>query len=150
MKVFLDIDGVMVHANPHRTVELEKDGFYKFTPKAIIAINSIKNAEIILSTSHRHRYEIEIWEKMFIERGVHFNSISMIETARAYGVSRREEIEEWVKIKKYPASEIIIIDDDSSLNALPKYLKDRLVLTSPYRGLYDRVEIKRILEESGA
>lgn len=41
MIFFLDIDGVMVHANPHRTVELEKDGFYRFNPLAVSILNSI-------------------------------------------------------------------------------------------------------------
>ncbi|MCQ9640978.1 HAD domain-containing protein [Chryseobacterium sp. WG14] len=147
MKVFLDIDGVMVHANPHRKVELEDDGFYRFAYKAISAINSIENAEIILSTSHRHRFTINIWEKMFVKRGVHFISISIIETENSYKISRREEIEKWVEFKHYSVNEIIIIDDDKSLNALPKHLKDRVVLTSPYRGLDDDNEIKKILEK---
>jgi len=146
MKVFLDIDGVMVHANPHRSIELEDDGFYRFDFKAISAINSIDNAEIILSTSHRHRFTIHEWEKIFKKRGIHFISISIIETENLYNVSRREEIERWVEIKHYSVNEIIIIDDDKSLNGLPKPLKDRVVLTSPYRGLDDDYEIKKILE----
>jgi hypothetical protein len=145
MKVFLDIDGVMVHANPHKKVELEEDGFYKFAYKAISAINSIDNAEFILSTSHRHRFTINIWEQMFEKRGIHFTSISRIETENSYKISRREEIEKWVEIKNYDVNDIIIIDDDKSLNGLSKYLKDRLVLTSPYVGLDDDNEIKKIL-----
>lgn len=146
MKVFLDIDGVMVHANPHRSIELEDDGFYRFAYKAISAINSIDNAEIILSTSHRHRFTINGWEKIFEKRGIHFISISIIETENSHNISRREEIERWVEIKHYSINEIIIIDDDKSLNGLPKHLKDRVVLTSPYRGLDDDYEIKKILE----
>eukprot|EP01133_Synstelium_polycarpum_P016562 gene16562-19680_t len=40
MIFFLDIDGVMVHANPHKPVELEEDGFYKFNPVAFFYMNS--------------------------------------------------------------------------------------------------------------
>lgn len=146
MKVFLDIDGVMVHANPHKTVELEDDGFYRFAYKAVSAINSIDNAEFILSTSHRHRFTINNWEKIFEKRGIHFISISIIEMENSYNVSRREEIERWVEFKHYNVNEIIIIDDDKSLNGLPKHLRDRVVLTSPYRGLDDDHEIKKIIE----
>lgn len=119
MKLFLDIDGVMVHANPHRTIELEDDGFYRFASKAISVINSIENAEIILSTSHRHRFTIHEWEKIFEKRGIHFVSISIIETENSHKISRREEIEKWVNLKNYSVNEIIIIDDDKSLNGLP-------------------------------
>jgi hypothetical protein len=34
--------------------------------------------------------------------------------------------------------EIVIIDDDKSLNELPQALKSRLVLTSPYSGLTEK------------
>ncbi|MDN3693801.1 HAD domain-containing protein [Chryseobacterium tructae] len=150
MKLFLDIDGVMVHANPHRTIELEDDGFYRFASKAISVINSIENAEIILSTSHRHRFTIHEWEKIFEKRGIHFVSISIIETENSHKISRREEIEKWVNLKNYSVNEIIIIDDDKSLNGLPHPLKDRVVLTSPYQGLDNDNEIKKILEKGSS
>lgn len=145
MKVFLDIDGVMVHANPHRTVELEDDGFYRFAYHAVSAFNSIKNPDIILSTSHRHRFSINIWMDMFKRRGIHFNSISIIETQCSHKISRREEIEKWVEFKHYKLNEFIIIDDDKSLNGLPKSFKDRVVFTSPFTGLNDDNEIQRVL-----
>ncbi|WP_276878194.1 HAD domain-containing protein, partial [Chryseobacterium joostei] len=64
MKVFLDIDGVMVHANPYKKVDMEEDGFYKFNKNAVDAINSIdyNEIEIILSTSHRFRFNIQAWK----------------------------------------------------------------------------------------
>jgi hypothetical protein len=146
MIVFLDIDGVMVHANPHRIVEVEDDGFYRFKSNAISALNSIKCVDIILSTSHRHRFQLNEWEHIFEKRGVHFNSISIIETKSNYISSRKEEIEEWISIKSYEYNEFIIIDDDKSLNALPKKLKERLVLTNSYLGLEDDSEIKKFLK----
>lgn len=59
MIFFLDIDGVLVHANPHRKVELELDGFYKFSPlaSAILKNTIYKNKDkIVLSSSHRYRF----------------------------------------------------------------------------------------------
>lgn len=145
MKVFLDIDGVMVHANPHKTVELEEDGFYRFAHKAVSAINSISDAEIILSTSHRHKYSVDIWTDMFERRGIHFNSLSIIETKCSTKISRKDEIVKWIEINHYKLNEFIIIDDDKSLNGLPQNFKQRVVLTSPYIGLNDDSEIKKIL-----
>ncbi len=147
MIIFLDIDGVMVHANPHRIVEVEDDGFYRFKTKAVSILNSIKSVDIILSTSHRHRFEISEWENIFKKRGVHFNSISIIETKHTFVTSRKEEIEDWVQCKSYKYNEFIIIDDDKSLNGLPKKLKERLVLTNSYVGLEDDFEIKKFIKK---
>lgn len=147
MKVFLDIDGVMVHANPYKTVELEDDGFYRFAFRAVSAFNCIENPDIILSTSHRHRFSIPVWENIFMKRGIHFKSISIITNECSHKISRREEIETWVREKKYRNDDFIIIDDDKSLNGLPKRLKERVVMTSPYVGLYDSKEIDKILHK---
>lgn len=145
MKVFLDIDGVMVHANPHKTVELEEDGFYRFAYHAVSAFNCIKNPDIILSTSHRHRFSISMWEDIFEKRGIHFKSISIITTESSHKISRKEEIFRWIELNHYKPNQFIIIDDDKSLNGLPEKIKERLVLTSPYTGLNDDCEIKKIL-----
>lgn len=41
MKIFLDIDGVMVHANPQKQLYFEDDGFYKFNAVAVQILKSI-------------------------------------------------------------------------------------------------------------
>jgi hypothetical protein len=82
MKFFLDIDGVMVHANPHRTVELEEDGFYKFNPLAVQILKSVlmtTKDELILSTSHRFRYSIGQWRTIFRARGLPMKKISILD-----------------------------------------------------------------------
>ncbi|WP_390882594.1 hypothetical protein [Chryseobacterium paludis] len=58
----------MVHANPYKKVDIEKDGFYKFNDAAITIINSLYdfNIEIILSTSHRFRFTISEWKNIFL------------------------------------------------------------------------------------
>ncbi|MDM1071085.1 hypothetical protein HX001_01100 [Empedobacter brevis] len=150
MKIFLDIDGVMVHGNPHQQVEIDDDGFYKFISKAVDFINSIDSEEIILSTSHRHRYDLNEWEIIFMKRGVKFNKISKIEYGYFHNVSRRTEIENWIESKHYQYNEIIIIDDDKSLNGLSKELKDRVILTSSYYGLHEdnNKDLERILNST--
>lgn len=145
MKVFLDIDGVMVHANPHKRVDMEEDGFYKFMPVAISILNSISNAEIILSTSHRFRFSINEWIEMFQNRGIQFNSLSIIEIEPSIKISRRDEIEEWINKNQYDCNDLLIIDDDKSLNELPVHLKNRLILTNSYIGLNKMDELEQIV-----
>lgn len=145
MKFFLDIDGVMVHANPHRQVELEDDGFYKFNSVAVRILSSIirkTKDELILSTSHRHKYNLDEWKEIFESRGIRAKFISIIEISHHPKVTRKLEIERWIYKNHYESDEVVIIDDDKSLNELPKYLKQRLVLTNSYIGLNYEAEIK--------
>lgn len=146
MKVFLDIDGVMVHANPHKIVEMEEDGFYKFKPAAVSIVNSIGNVEIILSTSHRFRFSIDEWIEMLKNRGLEFDSISIINLEPSIKISRKDEIEAWISKNQYDYNDIIIIDDDKSLNELSEPLKNRLVLTNSYVGLNNLEELERVIK----
>jgi hypothetical protein len=149
MKLFLDIDGVLVHANPAKKVEFDEDGFYKFNSKAISILNelSIKNVEIVLSSSHRHRFTLAQWRAIFQKRGIRFDEFSIIKTSLNYRDTRRVEIENWIKLKKYKPNDVLIIDDDKSLNGLSFDLKSRLILTNPYFGLVDDFEINRVLNK---
>lgn len=139
MKIFLDIDGVMVHANPYKKVELDQDGFYRFNEIAIEILNCIihdeENDELILSTSHRFRFGLVEWKKIFERRGVYIEHISVLNVPLKQKVTRKMEIVNWVKKCKYDSEEILIIDDDKSLNGLPENLKNRVVFTDPYIGL---------------
>lgn len=148
MKFFLDIDGVMVHANPHRMVELEEDGFYKFSALAVKVLKSVFMAtkdELILSTSHRFRYNIKEWHNIFKLRGLSMNRISILDLPLEIKSDRRSEITTWINQQHLEPEEIVIIDDDKSLNELPLHLKERLVLTSPYVGLADSTDLNRIV-----
>lgn len=149
MKVFLDIDGVMVHGNPHKKVEIAEDGFYVFMTKAIEVFNQINTEEIILSTSHKNRFEIDEWTDMFKRRGLRFSKISKIMNNSLYS-SRREDIENHIKTFNMNISDIIIIDDDKSLHSLNTHLKERVVITSSYRGLgdYELGIIAKIMEKA--
>lgn len=148
MKLFLDIDGVMVHANPHKTVELEDDGFYKFNNKAVDVLNSVDHSgiELVLSTSHRFRYNIKQWKNIFHKRGIEFQRVSIIAIETHHRQSRKFEIEKWITDHNIDSNDIVIIDDDKSLNALPEKLKRRLILTNPYIGLTNAEELKELLK----
>ncbi|MCI0922550.1 HAD domain-containing protein [Sphingobacterium rhinopitheci] len=156
MIFFLDIDGVMVHANPHKQVEIEEDGFYKFNSLAVSIINaaiSKKKDEIVLSTSHRFKYDVLKWKEIFKSRGIAVNKISIIENNNEFNVkrlTRRCEIEQWIEYKQLDTDDFVIIDDDKSLNDLPQYIKDRLVLTSSYRGLAEFDLLGDILHQTNS
>lgn len=150
MKFFLDIDGVMVHANPHKSVELEDDGFYKFNKKAVEIFNSIFRTtkdELILSTSHRYRYSINEWKIIFRNRGISSRKITIIENVGEsyHRVSRRIEIESWIDLHHFDYDDLVILDDDKSLNELPTKLKERLCLTNSYTGLNNVEDLKQIV-----
>jgi hypothetical protein len=148
MKFILDIDGVLVHANPHRQVEMDTDGFYKFNPLAVKALNAVMNREgddeLILSTSHRFRFSINQWRDIFQNRGIYINNISIIDLPLQYNHSRRSEIVKWIDSHQLRTEDIVIIDDDKSLNELPSYLKERLVLTNSYIGLDNSRDLEKI------
>lgn len=150
MKIFLDIDGVMVHANPQRCVKIDdSDGFYQFNDIAIELLNSIKfkHIEFILSTSHRFRYSKSEWSNIFKRRGIKFDSIDILDVSLDKRYSRRLEIEEWICINEYEPMDLIIIDDDKSLNSLPIEYKSRFYLTNSYTGMNSKDEFENFVNE---
>ncbi|OPC27890.1 hypothetical protein BAX97_07700 [Elizabethkingia meningoseptica] len=128
---------------------MEDDGFYKFNHTAVDVLNSVDHTriEVILSTSHRFRFNIKQWKLIFHKRGINFNKISILKQDINHQNSRRFEIEKWITDHNIDSNDIVIIDDDKSLNGLPENLKKRLILTNPYTGLTDSKELKRILAE---
>ncbi len=150
MKFFLDIDGVMVHANPHKRVELDEDGFYKFNKIAVDTLNSVISPdgedELILSTSHRFRFNVIEWLNIFQTRGINAKNISILDIPIQHKYNRKSEIIDWIVRCNLTADDIVIIDDDKSLNELPINLKERLVLTNSYTGLNSSTDLKKILK----
>lgn len=140
MKIFLDIDGILVHGNSAKAVESDADGFYKFNDAAVLALQSIcanhPSHEIILSSSHRFRYSLDEWKNIFQSRGIVINTISRVESPLDFTHTRKMEILDCISSRAFKTAEIMIIDDDKSLNGLPDELKERLILTDPYIGLH--------------
>jgi 16S rRNA C1402 (ribose-2'-O) methylase RsmI len=136
MLLLLDIDGVMVPANSWKKPEFLNDGFPAFSQKATQALQKIiseTSADIVLTTSHKSKYEIKEWDSIFKNRNIQVNKISRLCENTNY-LNRKEEIINWFNSNDI-YEEFIIIDDDKSLNALPKFLKDRLIQTSGSLGL---------------
>lgn len=135
MLIFLDIDGVMVAAKGWKTPELLSDGFPAFSSKASKVLQSLisEDTTIMLTTSHKSNYTISEWKDIFKSRGVIVKNLKSL-NENVNNLSRNDEILNWLNANQIN-NDFIIIDDDKSLNALPIYLKEKLVLTSSHIGL---------------
>lgn len=136
MLIFLDIDGVMVQGSSWKSVENLSDGFYRFSPRAVLGLQEIisgTKASIVLTTSHKNRFTPKQWKMIFHNRGIDVNSIEKLQTRKIYP-NRKEEILTWYK-RHREIKDFVIIDDDKSLNGLPEELKKKLILTNSSVGL---------------
>jgi hydroxymethylpyrimidine pyrophosphatase-like HAD family hydrolase len=136
MLIFLDIDGVMIPAKSWKVPENLDDGFPMFSEKAIEALRQLisRDTKVILSTSHRNRFTIDIWKKIFERRGLIIENLSRLEPNENLAKHRRDEILGWFNNHNV-RDNFVIIDDDKTLNSLPEYLKRNLILTSSTVGL---------------
>lgn len=134
MLIFLDIDGVMVPAKSWKTPEMMEDGFPMFAAKATIALKSLlsSKARVILSTSHRDKYSIDQWKVIFKNRGLQIDKLDRLAPYKY--AKRKDEIQEWFNTHPRPKN-FVIIDDDKTLYALPKDIKDHLIVPSSMIGL---------------
>ncbi len=135
MLLFLDIDGVMIPAKGWKSPEFLNDGFPAFSSKATNALQRLiaDDVTIVLTTSHKSRFSIEEWKSIFMNRGINIQKLTALPENHT-NLSRKDEIVNWFNVN-HVHEDFIIIDDDTSLNALPVSLKEHLVQTSPYIGL---------------
>jgi hypothetical protein len=136
MLILLDIDGVMVPGNSWKKPEFLDDGFPAFSNRASSALQKIiseTSADILLTTSHKSNYSIEEWITIFNLRGIKIKNIYSLPENKAH-LSRKEEIMNWITSSN-ELPDFIIIDDDKSLNGLPKFVKNKLIQTNASIGL---------------
>ena len=137
MLVFLDIDGVMAPAKSWQRPDILEDGFVDFSSKAVSVLQDIlaqnANTTIILTTSHKSRFSLSQWKAIFERRGLRVNEVKSLNDNTDFQ-SRNVEILNWFDSNDVQ-EDFIIIDDDKSLNDLPTFYKDRLILTSSLVGL---------------
>ena len=141
MLILLDIDGVMVAANSWKKPEFADDGFAVFNAKSVIALQRIlleTNADILLTTPHKTKYNIRQWRDILKSRGIIPKKLHRL-TTNSLQTSRKDEILDWYKKKHNPGEDFVIIDDDKMLTELPENIKENLVLTSPFIGLTDEL-----------
>ncbi|HLP51044.1 MAG TPA: HAD domain-containing protein [Chitinophagales bacterium] len=131
----LDIDGVMVPAKGWKSPQLLSDGFPVFSSKATQVLQAIVSDDttVMLTTSHKSRYTIDEWKSIFESRGIKIKNLGVLDN-NTDNLSRLEEVTKWLSANK-AVKDLVIIDDDKSLNDLPAALKGRLILTSPLIGL---------------
>jgi hypothetical protein len=137
MLVFLDIDGVMAPAKSWQRPDILEDGFVDFSSKAVSVLQDVlaQNADttIVLTTSHKSRFSLSQWKIIFERRGLNVNKLESLNDNNDFQ-SRKVEILNWFESNDIH-DDFIIIDDDKSLNDLPKFFKNRLILTGSLVGL---------------
>jgi hypothetical protein len=135
MILLLDIDGVMVPQKSWKQPEILEDGFPVFSHFAVDALNDLidSDTKIFITSSHKSRYRPHEWQAIFKTRGIKPCPIYRL-PENTNNISRKEEILNWFKFQNIRES-YLILDDDSSLQGLPKNLKDNLIQTSPMIGL---------------
>ena len=133
----MDIDGVMAPAKSWQRPDILEDGFVDFSSKAVRVLQDVlaQNADttIILTTSHKSRFSLSQWKIIFERRGLNVNKLESLNDNTNFQ-SRKVEILNWFDSNDVQ-EDFIIIDDDKSLNDLPTFYKDRLILTSSLVGL---------------
>ena len=141
MLILLDIDGVMVSANSWKKPEFHDDGFPVFNSRSVSALQKIiseTGASLLLTTSHKSKYNIAQWHDIFKSRGITAEHIDRL-SSDSLQSNRKDEILNWYTAKHVANEEFVIIDDDKLLNGLPSNIKNNLVLTSPSVGLTDEL-----------
>jgi len=141
MLILLDIDGVMVPANSWKKPEFHDDGFPMFNLRSVNALQKIiseTGASLLLTTSHKSKYNIAQWRNIFKSRGIKAKHIHRL-SSNSLEISRKDEILNWYAARHIPNEEFVIIDDDKLLNELPIDIKDKLVLTSSSVGLTEEL-----------
>lgn len=122
--IFLDIDGVMNHAN--HFVRSKKHILQEFCPiseRNLKRIISECNAKIVVSSSWRKIGESvdgSIGEWLFSHYGLEDDVIGV--TPYLKNEIRGKEIESYLKNCQHPVNNFVILDDDSDMGELSNYL----------------------------
>ena len=135
MLLFLDIDGVMLPAAGWKTPELLEDGFPAFSLKATGVLQNLVSVDttVMLITSHKSKYSIDEWKNIFERRGIKIENLKSFDN-NDNNISRKDEVLNWFNLNNVH-EDFVILDDDKSLNDLPLFLKEHLILTNPLVGL---------------
>lgn len=138
MRVLLDIDGVMVTTPSWKQVEVLEDHFSAFNKRASACLQKIlseTNASLVLTTSHKSRFNTSEWKSIFKKRGINVTKLECLEKNNS-NLNRKQEILNWFDSSSQQQDQrFVILDDDKSLNDLPASIKERCVITSSLIGL---------------
>jgi len=138
--ILLDIDGVMVPGIGSQKVLNDLDGFYTFNLRAqreLDRLLELTGATIVLTTTHRSRYNKSRWTEILKKRLDHVGNVDLLDEyiTTVYSTSNRlKEIIKWGdgfgKGKTY-----VILDDDKFLYDLPLDIKKHWVPIQTSTGL---------------
>jgi hypothetical protein len=147
--ILLDIDGVLETTPMWRPVQIHADGFMQLNEQALKNLSilyHITKASIVLTTTHRINYDETQWKEIFKNRGLNIETISKIndKTEMSQLCSRAKEIQTWID-SGGKDSNYVIIDDDSTIHALPATIKERWVVTKSMIGFNEEALKKAFL-----
>lgn len=143
--LILDLDGVLITTPPWKADEMDYDNYSKFNSTYVQNLNTLLTKytfEIWLSSSRRKTKTIEEFNQIFKNRNLS-QSIEGFVPHYPDSKSRKEEIIEF--IAQYEIEDYLILDDDKSLNDLPKSIKCNLILTDFFKG-FDDEQLKKALQ----
>lgn len=135
-KVYLDIDGVMVHADPRKAPELDEDGFYKFNAEAVKTFNSFCwGYDIVLTSSHNRRFDKRIWTELLRRRGLYFRRLYIPKKCQKLEGESRKDFIQGIIDKDGAICHRVVIDDDKSISELNIQGRHHIIVTNPISGL---------------
>lgn len=148
MIILLDIDGVLVTTPSWKPSEISSDGFLSFNERAaknLARLVDETNAAIVLTTTHRINYSIEQWKTLLHTRGINPASISKINNIEQLAAmpDRATEIKNWID-NNLDVNSFVVIDDDTSINRLPEFIKRKCVITKSMIGLDDEATVQAL------
>lgn len=146
--LLLDLDGVLITTPTWRADDLAEDGYARFNTTAVDCLNKLlafADLDIWLSSSRRKALSLDACQEIFRQRGLQQVPLGFLPI---YPPSYSRKVEVLTFLKARGSTNFLILDDDKSLNGLDSFYKNRLVLTSYYKGFgVEELELaKRILE----
>lgn len=132
--VILDLDGVLITTPNWKPDSIHTDGYSDFNKKAVGCFNKLMDgtkAELWLSSSRRKFKTVKEFNEIFANRNIKPPIVGFLPVLE-YKSSRKEEIIHFITNQQI--DNLLILDDDSSLEALDNVLKKYWVKTAPLIG----------------
>lgn len=151
--IFLDIDGVMVTDFKDYNLGKERHNLDKECIHNLNTIVENTDADIIISSTWRFRFNTEDFQQVFFEDGflypekiIDINPRLTIKQKDYNFIPRGLEIENWIRNKtdSYLTTQYkyVIVDDD---NDMLLWHKDNFICVDTRKGLKDIIAVKQII-----
>lgn len=134
--IFLDFDGVLNSAqssvywskngHPYGLVNKQVHGYNRFCPIAMSNLNYILEASpetnVVISSSWRLGNSFTQLKSILVDNGFTYPERLIGVTPHLPGQIRGNEIDKWFELSDLDVSRYVIIDDDSDMGDMIKYL----------------------------